>query len=120
MAVSLPIFARAEDLSEALRLWKFTYQSEIAAYGAQYMSQELLLKAGDQLETAAGQTMVTNSQMVICIEASNHLARYYRESAKPKPDQERAKIRAEYEQARAGCMRLLGANPDEYSLGWPD
>lgn len=119
-AVSFPIFARGEDLSEALRLWKFTYQSEIAAYGTQYMSKELLLKAGDQLETAAGQTVVTNSRMVVCIEASNHLAHYYRESAKPKPEQARAKVRADYERARAGCMRLLGANPDEYPLGWPD
>ena len=40
---ALPTFALAEDLSEALRLWKFTYQSEIAAYGTQYMSQSLLL-----------------------------------------------------------------------------
>ena len=119
MVVSLPIMAKGEDLSEALRLWKFTYQSEIAAYGTQYMSKDLLLKAGDQLESAAGQTMVTNSQMRVCIEASNQLAKYYREAAKPKPEQNRTKIRADYEQARAGCMRLLGADPEQYPLGWP-
>ena len=117
---ALPTFALAEDLSEALRLWKFTYQSEIAAYGTQYMSQSLLLQAGDRLESAAGQTMVTSTKMRVCIEATNQLARYYRESAKPKPEQKRGTIRAHYEVARAGCMRVLGADPEEYPLGWPN
>ena len=119
-AGAAPNLAHAEDLSEALRLWKFTYQSELAAYGTQYMSESLLLQAGDRLETAAGQTMVTSHKMRVCIEATNHLAHYYRESAKPKPEQARGKIRAEYVMARAGCMRVLGANPEEYPLGWPD
>ncbi|MEM1200809.1 MAG: hypothetical protein AAGI06_16030, partial [Pseudomonadota bacterium] len=48
--------AHSEDLSEALRLWKFTFKLEVDAYGVQYMSEDLLNLASDQLEEAAGQT----------------------------------------------------------------
>ncbi len=112
--------AAAEDLSEALRLWKFTYKLEIDAYGVQYMSEQLLLLAGDQLEQAAGQTMVTNSQMTTCIDASNHLADYFRAAARAASKEDRAAIRIKYEGARAECLRLLGADPEQYPLGWPE
>ncbi len=112
--------AQAEDLSEALRLWKFTYQLELTAYGVKYMSADLLQKAGDQLETAAGQTVVTSTPMTVCIEASNQLAKYFRLSSPPVKVSARAMVRENYEIARAGCMRLLGADPSSYPLGWPN
>lgn len=112
--------ASGEDLSEALRLWKFTYKLEIDAYGVQYMSKKLLRLAGDQLVQAAGQTVVTNNRMTTCIDASNHLAAYFHAAARAAPAEERRAIRVQYEGARAGCMRLLGADPQEYPLGWPD
>lgn len=120
LTVALPTLAQGEDLSEALRLWKFTYQLELTAYGVQYMSRDLLLNAGDQLETAAGQTMITNSQMRVCLDATNELADYFRLSVAPVKGRERSKVRQEYETARAGCIRILGADPAQYPLGWPD
>lgn len=112
--------AQAEDLSEALRLWKFTYQLELTAYGVQYMSADLLQKAGDQLDTAAGQTVVTSTPMRVCIDASYELAKYFRLSTPPVKVSARANVRKNYETARAGCMRLLGADPSSYPLGWPN
>ncbi len=113
-------YARAEDLSEALRLWKFTYQLELTAYGVKYMSADLLEKAGEQLDTAAGQTVVTSTPMTVCIEAAQQLANYFRLSIPPVKVDARAKVRGNYETARAGCMRVLGADPSAYPLGWPN
>lgn len=112
--------ARTEDLSEALRLWKFTYQLELTAYGVKYMSDGLLQKAGDQLDMAAGQTVVTSTPMRVCIDASYELAKYFRLSTPPVKVSARANVRKNYETNRAGCMRLLGADPSAYPLGWPD
>ncbi len=112
--------ARAEDLSEALRLWKFTYQLELTAYGVKYMSADLLQKAGDQLDTAAGQTVMTSTPMRVCIDASYELAKYFRLSTPPVKARARLNVRKNYEANRAGCMRLLGADPAAYPLGWPN
>lgn len=111
---------QSADLSEALRLWKFTFKLEVDAYGVQYMSEDLLNLAADQLEEAAGQTHVTNSEMTVCLEASNQLAKYFRAAARKSGLDERREIRERYEPARAGCLRLLGADPTKYPLGWPD
>ncbi len=111
---------QSEDLSEALRLWKFTYKLEVDAYGIQYMSEDLLNLAADQLETAAGQTQVTNSEMTVCLEASRQLSKYFRAAANKSGATARREIRGQYEPARAGCLRLLGADPAKYTLGWPD
>ncbi len=112
--------ARAEDLSEALRLWKFTYQLELTAYGVKYMSADLLQKASDQLDTAAGQTVMTSTPMRVCIDASYELAKYFRLSTPPVKAKARLSVRKNYEANRAGCMRLLGADPAAYPLGWPN
>ena len=112
--------AQSEDLSEALRLWKFTFKLEVDAYGVQYMSEDLLNLAADQLEQVAGQTYVTNSEMTVCLEASNQLAKYFRAAARKSGVDVRRQIRARYEPARAGCLRLLGADPAKYPLGWPN
>ena len=112
------------DTSEALRLWKFVYHMEAAAYGLQYMSKELLEKASKQLETASGQTMVTSTAMRVCVDAADELSDYFEFAAKykdvPAPAEEKKQIRSRYEAARAGCIELLGSDPAEYPLGWPD
>ena len=84
------------------------------------MSADLLEKAGDQLDTAAGQTVVTSTPMTVCIEAAQQLANYFRLSIPPVKVDARAKVRGNYETARAGCMRVLGADPSAYPLGWPN
>ncbi|MEM8687530.1 MAG: hypothetical protein AAGF81_09385 [Pseudomonadota bacterium] len=112
--------AQSEDLSEALRLWKFTFKLEVDAYGVQYMSEDLLNLAADQLEEAAGQTRVTNSEMTVCLEASRQLSKYFRAAGSQGSAEKRREIRARYEPARAGCLRLLGADPQNYPLGWPN
>lgn len=124
--IALPAInsAKAQDTSEALRLWKFTYHMEAAAYGIQYMSQDLLTKAGKQLDAAAGQTMVTSTPMRVCIDAAEHLSDYFELAAKGKgqigSSDQRKRTRQRYEMARAGCIRLLGSDPTEYPLGWPE
>lgn len=112
--------AHSEDLSEALRLWKFTFKLEVDAYGVQYMSEDLLNLAADQLEEAAGQTQVTNSEMTVCLDASRELSKYFRAAANKSSAEERREIRGRYEPVRAGCLRLLGADPAKYPLGWPN
>ena len=111
--------AHSEDLSEALRLWKFTFKLEVDAYGVQYMSEDLLNLAADQLEQAAGQTHVTNSEMTVCLDASRELSKYFRAAANKSGPEVRREIRERYEPVRAGCLRLLGADPVKYPLGWP-
>lgn len=112
--------ADGRHVSEALRLWKFTFHMEAAAYGVQYMSQDLLRSAGRQLETAAGHTVIATSAARTCLSAATELADYFDAAANKEGAGKRKAIRTRYETARAGCMRALSANPDEYPLGWPE
>ncbi len=122
LAVSLalgPAPGAANDVSEALRLWKFTYHMEAAAYGIQYMSKDLLESSSRQLETATNNTVIGKSDGRICLDAATELSAYFDDAAKTVSSQNRKQIRIRYEAARAGCMRALGADPAQYPLGWP-
>ena len=112
-----PGAADGRNVSEALRLWKFTYHMEAAAYGIQYMSQDLLRSASKQLETASGHTVVATSAARICLDAATELSDYFEAAATSSGAGKLVAIRRRYETARAGCMRALGANPEAYPLG---
>ncbi|MEM7426999.1 MAG: hypothetical protein AAF441_12960 [Pseudomonadota bacterium] len=120
LAVLRPEPATAQDVSEALRLWKFTYHMEAAAYGIQHMSKDLLKSASRQLETASNNTVIATSAARFCLDAATELGAYFKDAAETEDRANRIEIRIRYEAARADCMRALGANPAEYPLGWPD
>ncbi len=109
----------AQDVSEAVRLWKFTFHMESAAYGIQHMSKKLLRSTSQQLETAAQNTVVNNAAARSCYDAADELSDYFQDAAETADAANRKKIRGRYETARADCMRALGADPAEYPLGWP-
>lgn len=115
-----PAGSLASDLSEAVRLWKFTYQKELAAYGLSAMGASERRATAARLDQLKDASLFRDPAFRACVTAAGQLADVYRQAGADTTKGQLKEAKAAYVIGRLACLETLGARAGDYPLEWPD